>query len=137
MRGKDPRVRLKFKSAFEDELIVGISSVVYFELEYGVAKSDYSKASGIRLLRLVEEGLPVIPFTAQDAAAAGKIRAQLEREKRPISPYDTLIAGQALAQGLTLVTANVREFERVKSLKWVDWAWVGANNQRAGAIIRG
>ena len=122
MRGKDPRVRLKFKSAFEDELIVGISSVVYFELEYGVAKSDYPKASGIRLLRLVEEGLPVIPFTAKDSEAAGKIRAQLEREKRPIGPYDTLIAGQALARGLTLVTANVREFERVKSLKWVDWA---------------
>jgi tRNA(fMet)-specific endonuclease VapC len=39
-----------------------------------------------------------------------------------IGPYDTLIAGQALARQLTLVTANVSEFSRVKGLSWQDWA---------------
>ena len=36
--------------------------------------------------------------------------------------YDVLIAGQALRQKLTLVTANVAEFRRVKGLIWEDWA---------------
>ena len=40
----------------------------------------------------------------------------------PIGPYDLLIAGQARARGLTLVTANSREFLRVKGLGCEDWS---------------
>ena len=64
----------------------------------------------------------VIPFDASDAREAGAIRADLETIGRPIGPYDLLIAGQARARGLILVTANNREFQRVKGLDCEDWS---------------
>jgi tRNA(fMet)-specific endonuclease VapC len=103
-----------------DELY--LSSVSLFELTNGVSKSALAYLSQNRLYDLLNEPLDVLPFTRDDAAVAGHLRAELERRKQPIGPYDTLIAGQALARGLTLVTGNVREFERVDGLKWVDWA---------------
>jgi tRNA(fMet)-specific endonuclease VapC len=61
-------------------------------------------------------------FDDEDAKAAGRVRAALERSGNSIGPYDLLIAGQALARGLTVVTANVSEFGRVPGLELVDWA---------------
>jgi tRNA(fMet)-specific endonuclease VapC len=46
----------------------------------------------------------------------------LEAAGKPIGAYDYLIAGQALARQLTLMTANISEFSRVKGLMWQDWA---------------
>jgi tRNA(fMet)-specific endonuclease VapC len=63
----------------------------------------------------------VLDFSAQDAQAAGEIRAELERTGERIGEYDTLIAGQALARNLILVTANTREFAQVKWLAVEDW----------------
>ena len=54
-------------------------------------------------------------------AAAGEIRAELERQGQRIGEYDTLIAGQAFSRNLILVTANTREFARVKGLTVEDW----------------
>ena len=61
-------------------------------------------------------------FEDEDARSAGTIRATLEKAGRPIGAYDLLIAGQALRQKMTLVTANSKEFSRVKGLVWEDWA---------------
>ncbi len=63
----------------------------------------------------------MLEYSEQDAQAAGEIRAELERKGTRIGEYDTLIAGQAYARGLTLVTANTREFRRVKGLAVEDW----------------
>jgi tRNA(fMet)-specific endonuclease VapC len=46
----------------------------------------------------------------------------LEAAGKPIGAYDLLIAGQALRHSLTLITANCREFGRIKGLEWEDWA---------------
>ena len=62
------------------------------------------------------------PFDDEDARIAGTLRASLESEGRPIGAYDLLIAGQAFRRNLTLVTANVTEFRRVRGLVWQDWA---------------
>jgi tRNA(fMet)-specific endonuclease VapC len=99
-----------------------ISSIVLFELWYGVSRSarPYSNAAGLE--DLLARGVEVLPFLGKDATYAGRIRDGLERIKQPIGPYDTLIAGQAVARGLTLVTANTREFARVPGLVWEDWA---------------
>ena len=64
----------------------------------------------------------VVPFDKSDARVAGAIRSELEAEGRPIGPYDLLIAGQARARGLTLVTADSDEFQRVKDLDGEDWS---------------
>ena len=61
-------------------------------------------------------------FDEEDARAAGTIRAQIEAAGRPIGAYDLLIAGQAVRHKATLVTANAKEFARVKGLVWEDWA---------------
>ena len=122
MSGSPVHVRRTLYETQQSGHEVSISSVVLFELLYGVAKSLHGKKSQARLDDFLRAPMKVLPFDAEDAAEAGRIRAELERAKMPIGHYDTLIAGQALARGLTLVTANVREFSRVKGLRWVDWA---------------
>jgi tRNA(fMet)-specific endonuclease VapC len=49
------------------------------------------------------------------------IKCELEREGRPIGPYDLLIAGHARSEGLILVTNNEREFARVQGLRIENW----------------
>ena len=64
----------------------------------------------------------VLPFDVDDARHAGDIRAALAARGTPIGAYDVLIAGQAKARQLTLVSNNVREFARVPDLKVIDWS---------------
>jgi tRNA(fMet)-specific endonuclease VapC len=94
---------------------------VLYELEVGVAKSSQIDANRKRLKNLLGSDFVFLPFEREDAKAAAHIRALLKNRKQPIGPYDTLIAGQALARGLTLITSNVREFSRVEGLRWEDW----------------
>ena len=69
----------------------------------------------------VIEPFACLPFDGRAADAYGSIRADLEREGRPIGPNDLLIAATALAHSLTLVTHNTSEFNRVPGLSLVDW----------------
>jgi tRNA(fMet)-specific endonuclease VapC len=62
-----------------------------------------------------------LPFEDVDAGLAGAIRADLARVGKPIGAYDLLIAGQAMRNKLTLITANLSEFARIKALAWADW----------------
>ncbi len=62
-----------------------------------------------------------VDFNSEDAKAAGEVRAALVIAGTPIGPYDILIAGQALARNLTLITHNTREFSRVNGLRIEDW----------------
>ena len=95
-----------------------LSAIVLHELYYGAFKGSLTERS----LENVE-ALPfdVLDFNRDDARAAGEIRATLHRAGEPIGPYDTLIAGQALARDLTMVTRNVREFPRLAGLRVEDW----------------
>lgn len=101
--------------------VVMTSSIVEFELRYGIAKSRRRQANELVLDRFLTM-VAVVPFDREDAALAGAIRARLETDGTPIGHYDLLIAGQALRHGATLVTANIREFTRVEGLKVEDWA---------------
>ena len=96
--------------------------VALFELWYGAAKSAQREANARRIALLLDAVPGVLPFEPNDARAAAEIRAGLERAGRPIGLYDILIAGQAVARDLILVTANQREFGRIKGLRWEDWA---------------
>ncbi|WP_027283471.1 type II toxin-antitoxin system VapC family toxin [Rubritepida flocculans] len=97
---------------------VFISSIVLHELFYGAFKS----ARVERNLAVVERlRFGVLDFSAEDARAAGMLRAALAAKGTPIGPYDVLIAGQALARGLVLVTRNSGEFERVFGLRVESW----------------
>jgi tRNA(fMet)-specific endonuclease VapC len=63
----------------------------------------------------------LLPCEEEDARFAGELRAAMEAIGRPVGVYDLLIAGQALRDEMTLVTANAKEFERIKNLLWEDW----------------
>lgn len=96
---------------------VVVSSIVVHELYFGAFKSRSD-----RNLRVIERlRFAVLAFDENDALIAGRIRADLAAAGTPIGPYDTLIAGQALARSLTLVTRNTREFRRVEGLLVEDW----------------
>lgn len=97
---------------------VATSSIVTHELYYGAFKSS-SAAQNLARVDLIR--LEVLEFDREDARHAGEIRAALSRAGQPIGPYDALIAGQARARGLTLVTHNGREFQRVQRLRVEDW----------------
>jgi tRNA(fMet)-specific endonuclease VapC len=86
-----------------------------------VSKSQRVAANTERL-SVVMAKLDGLPFDDRDAETAGAIRAELERDGKPIGAYDTLMAGQAFRRGMTLVTANVAEFDRVAGLRWENWA---------------
>jgi tRNA(fMet)-specific endonuclease VapC len=66
--------------------------------------------------------LEVLPYGDKTAAHYGDIRADLERKGTPIGVNDLHIAGHVRSEGLTLVSNNVQEFERVVALRLVNWA---------------
>ena len=122
IRGTPKEVRTRFQRAMAKDATMLVSSVVTFELWYGVAKSQQKELNGQRLDAFLSGPLESAALDDQDAREAGFIRAELERAGKPIGAYDVLIAGQARRRGLTLVTANVREFDRIAGLKYEDWA---------------
>lgn len=121
MTGRSRPVRFKYRDAIAAGTPIGISAVVVFELEFGVAKSQHQQANATRLATFLAGGMSIVPFDESDARASGELRALLASSGASIGPYDTLIAGQALRHGATLATANVREFSRVTGLTVADW----------------
>lgn len=100
---------------------VAISVITEAELRTGAARSSVS----VKTLHLIENflrPLTLIDFTSDDAIAYASVRAKLERAGTPIGPLDTLIASQAVARRLTLVSNNEREFRRVTGLAIENWS---------------
>lgn len=95
-----------------------ISSIIAHELYYGAFKSQRSSHNVSLVDRLQFE---VLEFDKEDARQAGQIRATLASKGTPIGPYDVLIAGQARARNLVLVTHNLEEFSRVHHLMVENW----------------
>lgn len=97
---------------------VALSAIVVHELYYGAYKSIRTEEN----VALIDElQFVTLEFDREDAQAAGRVRAHLSRLGQAIGPFDVLIAGQALARGLVLVTHNKREFQRVPGLTLEDW----------------
>lgn len=103
-----------------DNAALAISAVVMFELAYGAARRAHPTHAD-RLNDFIGGNVTVLELEMEDAVVAGQVRAELESGGLGIGPFDTLIAGQALRRGLTLVTSNMREFSRVAGLRLEDW----------------
>lgn len=97
---------------------IGLSAIVAHELYYGAYRSR-RRAHNLAIV----DGLrfEIVPFEREDARHAGEVRAVLAERGAPIGAYDVLIAGQARARGMTLVTRNRREFTRVDKLRLENW----------------
>lgn len=97
-----------------------ISTIVLTELLHGAAKSARPAHNRTEVERFAAR-LEVLTFDQAAADHAADIRAQLERQGRPIGGYDVLIAGHARSRGLVVVTGNLAEFRRVDGLRCEDW----------------
>jgi tRNA(fMet)-specific endonuclease VapC len=97
---------------------VSISAIVAHELFYGAFKS---RRTGHNVAVVDALQFAVLEFDKEDARQAGQVRAHLAARGTPIGPYDVLIAGQAVARNLILITNNTNEFGRVPGLRIEDW----------------
>ena len=114
-------MRRRFQRAVARDSVILLSSIVAFELWYGVAKSRRKDSNTQRLEAFFAGPLKSTLFDEDDARAAGAVRAELEAVGKPIGAYDVLLAGQARRRGATLVTSNGKKLVRVAGLKWEDW----------------
>ena len=99
---------------------IGIPAIVLFELEVGIAKSTSPERRQAQLKDLTSI-VNIVPLAYAEVRCAAAIRADLEKQGRPIGPYDVLIAGTAVASTGILVTHNTREFGRIEGLQIEDW----------------
>jgi tRNA(fMet)-specific endonuclease VapC len=121
INGTSSMARRRYFQVTAQKIVPQTSSIVAHELWYGVAKNGRVAQNARRLTAFLTGAVAVLDYAEQDAQAAGEIRAELERRGKCIGEYDTLIAGQAFSRNLVLVTANAREFKRVKRLIVEDW----------------
>jgi tRNA(fMet)-specific endonuclease VapC len=116
----DPQVVPRLQAVRPADL--GVPAIVEYELRYGLLRLP-QEAAEPRLTALTQflRPMQVLPFDAECAAHAARIRATLEAAGTPIGPHDTLIAATALRHQDTLVTRHVREFSRVPGLQCINW----------------
>lgn len=99
---------------------IGIPTIVLYELELGIAKSNAPQKRSKQLKDMLSV-VNVLAFSEKEARVTAKIRVQLEKKGTPIGSYDYLIAGTTLSNNAVLVTNNTKEFNRVKGLKLENW----------------
>jgi tRNA(fMet)-specific endonuclease VapC len=118
MKKRPQQVKRRFQ---QHQGRMGISAVTLGELVFGAEHSRYLEQN-LADIEAMAARLEVLPFDSKAAYHFGQIRAALYRTGKPIGAYDMMIAGQARAMGLILVTNNVREFKRVPGLLLEDWS---------------
>ena len=118
LNGRSERVRAHLAAEPPEEIV--LCAVVKAELFYGALKSTHVERN-LERIRLFINRFGSLPFDDGVAETYGRIRSQLEKSGTPIGPNDLLIAAIAVANQVSLVTHNTREFGRVDSLSLEDW----------------
>ena len=117
MKNRPERIRKRFNRHRGQ---MAISCVTLGELVFGAEHSQQVERN-LADIEAMTARLEVLPFDTHAACHFGRIRSELYRRGNPIGPYDMMIAGQARASGLVLVTNNAGEFERVPGLLLENW----------------
>jgi tRNA(fMet)-specific endonuclease VapC len=117
LRDRPPELRDRLNAVAER---LCIATIVLTELHQGAAKSVRPEHNQREVDRFADR-LDVLDVDSTAADHAGDIRATLESVGRQIGGCDVLIAGHARSRGLTVVTGDIREFERVEGLRCIDW----------------
>jgi len=118
VKGQDAAINTRLQTLAKGEAMVSV--ITAGEFFYGVAHAPVSELRDQRAQRLLDF-FGLLPLDAEVAPRYGTVRADLRRAGTPIGPNDLWLAAQALAHGLTMVTRNTREFQRVKGLKVENW----------------
>ncbi|MCC5866854.1 MAG: type II toxin-antitoxin system VapC family toxin [Wenzhouxiangella sp.] len=116
---RNPQGAVANRIAAVGEDSIATSIVVAAELRYGAAKSGASKLAD--RVELLLSAMEVLPLDSPTDRRYAQLRDDLTRQGTLIGPNDLLIAAHALAEELTLVTDNVREFSRVSTLAVENW----------------
>ena len=119
IKNKPKKVIMELKRHKPSEICV--SAITYAELTYGVEKSMAVEKNRLALA-LLFSNIEVLDFDTKAAIHYGKIRTYLEKQGTPIGSLDMMIAAHAMSLGYTVVTNNIKEFERVPDLKLENWA---------------
>lgn len=100
-----------------------IPAIVWHELLYGVLRLPSGRRQDelTRFVHAVAGSLPKLPYDEQVARQHAELRAAQASQGRALAEPDAQIAAQALAQGLTLVTRNTRDFQRITGLRLANW----------------
>jgi tRNA(fMet)-specific endonuclease VapC len=112
------RNRYRAAQASGDKLVT--CAIAAYELIYGAVISPRPQVHLPNAEELLEQ-LDVEPWTLEDGYAASRLRFSLRKVGRMIGSADILIAGQALSRHWTVVSSNLRHFERVEGLQVIDW----------------
>jgi tRNA(fMet)-specific endonuclease VapC len=121
IRNHPPGVLKKLQTLRRGDVVMSV--VVYAELRAGLEISSPHHAQDERLLALLTERIPVMPFTQDAAQAYGVLRAALRERRR--DAFDRLIAAHAIAVDATLVTNNQADFQDYPGLRLENWAAAG------------
>lgn len=116
---RDPNVLARLQSTSPD--FIALSTTTLMEIEYGLSRKPERHAALETVLLPFFNDVHILDYSLEDARATAAIRASLAKEGKPIGPYDVMLAGTALARGLTLVSDNTQEFERVSGLLLENW----------------
>jgi predicted nucleic acid-binding protein len=118
-RAADVKVTARLQSEPAPSLF--ISSVTVFELRYGAARSAKPASLWSRIQREIINRFQVLPVETNDALAAADVMAALAGSGYNGALQDIWLAGLAANRGLTLVTRNVRHFDRILNLRVENW----------------
>ncbi len=116
---RDPRGPVMQRLSDVAPDVVCTSIVVACELRFGAQRKGAAVLT--ERVNALLEAMMVLPLDEPADAHYADIRATLERAGTPIGSHDLLIAAHARSRALTLVTHNLREFQRVPGLKVEDW----------------
>lgn len=98
-----------------------ITTITVFEIVYGAEKSQRPEFHLKNLESILLPAVNIVGFDTKSAYVCGRIRAKLEKLGTPLDLADLEIASIAIANDLTLITNNVRHFERVPLLRYENW----------------
>lgn len=120
LRGNKPHYRKWLQDAQAGGASLHLSTITFHELMFGALRSARPEHQ-MRLVERLASLMELHPWNPDDAMEAARVRTDLERAGERIGSLDTLIAGQAVNGGWTLVTGNVREFLRIPRLNILSW----------------
>jgi tRNA(fMet)-specific endonuclease VapC len=118
MTARFPQIERRLQQCAPDAVV--LSSIVVSELRFGAAKSAHPDRNHTTL-DVFLSAFEVLAYSNHAAGVYGEIRSYLRKNGSQIGSTDMFIAAYALANQLTLVTNNVREFSRIPHLNLENW----------------
>lgn len=100
---------------------MGISIITYGELLYGAEKSQQKEKSFSIIIDFIKiVSIEIFDLDKEIMAEYAFVKANLETAGQRLDNFDLLIGASAKQHKLTLVTRNIKHFERIKGLKIIS-----------------